>query len=290
MIGTTGTSGTSGTTGEGTVPGVDGLRLAYRTWEPPDPRAAIVIVNGLGDHAGRYAPFAARMAAHGLACYAMDLRGHGLSEGRRGHVPSFDVYLQELDRFRREVEGLVPAGLPLFLLGCSLGGLIALRYQEEYETHFRGAIIISPWLATAVRIPRWKTMAASALNRVLPALPFRSELDPDDLSSDEERVEAYRADPLVHGVITPRLFSEAATAMGLALQRSDRLRDPLLFLLPGDDRLVDTDRSVRFARSITAAPVDVRVYEGFRHELLHEVERARVYRDVRGWIDGLLPD
>src|SRR5690606_7895820 len=91
---------------DGTIIGVKGLRLAYRVWETPNARAAIVVVHGLGEHSGRYGEFAERMAAYGIATYAMDLRGHGLSEGRRGHVPSFDVYLQELDRFRREVEGL----------------------------------------------------------------------------------------------------------------------------------------------------------------------------------------
>jgi alpha-beta hydrolase superfamily lysophospholipase len=270
--------------GEGSLLGVQRLRLTYRTWEKPGARAALVVVHGLGEHSGRYAEFGERMATFGISTYAIDLRGHGNSDGRRGHVPSFDVFLQEVDRFRREVEGLADFRMPLFLLGQSMGGLIALRYQEEYPTRFRGAIICSPWLATAMAVPRWKVMASSALNRLAPALPFSHGLRAEHLTRDADIVAAYRDDPLVHGTITPRLFAEVSAAMGLALQRSDRIAQPLLFLLGGDDRVVDTNRTVRFARSITAPDVTVRVYPGHYHELLNELDRSHMYREVREWI------
>lgn len=269
---------------EGAITGVRGLRLLYRTWEPPNSRAAIVVVHGLGEHSGRYAEFGERMAAYGFSTFALDLRGHGLSEGRRGHVPFFDVFLQELDRFRREVEGLADFRVPLFLLGHSLGGLIALRYQEEYNTRFDGAIIVSPWLATAMTVPRWKANAAHALAKLLPSLPFRASIRAAHVSRDPAIVEAYEADPLVHDSVTPRFFSEVSTAMGLALQRSDRIQEPLLFMVAGDDRLVDTERSLRFARSITAPDLTVKVYPGHYHELLNEVDRATIHREIRDWI------
>jgi alpha-beta hydrolase superfamily lysophospholipase len=269
---------------DGTIVGVKGTRLAYRTWEGASARAALVVVHGFGEHSGRYAEFGERMASYGISTFAMDLRGHGLSEGRRGHVASFDILLQELDRFRREVEGLADFRIPLFLLGHSFGGLIALRYQEEYNTRFEGAIISAPWLATAVRVPRWKVNAAQSLSRVLPALPFRAGVRAEHLSHDRDIVDAYRADPLVHDRITPRLFTELSTAMGLALQRSDRIQEPLLFLVAGDDRLVDTERALTVARSITAADVTIRVYPGYYHEILNEVDRASIHREIRDWI------
>jgi alpha-beta hydrolase superfamily lysophospholipase len=269
---------------DGTIVGVRGSRLSYRTWEAANARAALVIVHGFGEHSGRYAEFGERMAGYGISTFAMDVRGHGLSEGRRGHVSSFDVFLQELDRFRREVEGLADFRIPLFLLGHSFGGLIALRYQEEYNTRFDGAIISAPWLATAVHVPRWKVNAAQSLSRLLPALPFRAGIRAEHLSHDPDIVEAYRADPLVHDRITPRLFTELSTAMGLALQRSDRIQEPLLFMVAGEDRLVDTERSLTFARSITAADITIRVYPGYYHEILNEVDRAVIHREIRDWI------
>ncbi|HEX6309705.1 MAG TPA: alpha/beta hydrolase [Longimicrobiales bacterium] len=269
---------------DGTIFGVKGLRLAYRVWDAENARAALIVVHGLGEHSGRYTEFAERMGSYGISTFAMDLRGHGLSEGRRGHVPTFDVYLQELDRFRREVEGLADYRVPLFLLGHSLGGLIALRYQEEYNTRFEGAIISSPWLATAMTVTRWKANAAQALSKVLPALPFRAGIRPEHLSRDRDIVEAYRSDPLVHDTVTPRFFSEVSTAMGLALQRSDRIHEPILLLVAGDDRLVETERSLRFARSLTAPDLTLRVYPGHFHELLNELDRATIHREIRDWI------
>lgn len=269
---------------DGTIMGVKNLRLAYRSWEAERARAALVVVHGLGEHSGRYAEFGERMAGYGISTFAMDLRGHGLSEGRRGHVPSFDIFLQELDRFRREVEGLADFKVPLFLLGHSLGGLISLRYQEEYNTRFEGAIIISPWLATAVTVPRWKANAAQALARILPSLPFKANIRAEHVSRDSDIVDAYRADPLVHDTVTPRFFSEISSAMGLALQRSDRIQEPLLFMAAGDDRLVDTERSLTFARSIAASDLTIRVYAGHFHELLNELDRATIHREIRDWI------
>jgi lysophospholipase len=268
----------------GSITGVGHLRLAFRAHEAERPRAGLIVVHGLGDHAGRYDDFAGRMAGYGFSTYAMDLRGHGLSEGRRGHVPAFDVFLQEVDRFRREVEGLAGNALPLFLLGQSMGGLIALRYMEEYAGACRGAVICSPWLATAMEVPRWKSLLAPLMAKLAPALPMGHGLNPDHLSRDPAVAAAYRNDPLTQPSITPRTFAEVSHAMGQALQRSDRIRSPLLFLMGDADRIVDTDRALRFARSLTTADVTVRVRPGAYHELLHETDRELVYREIREWL------
>ena len=237
---------------DGQISAVGGLRLYYRGWEADEPSAALLVVHGLSEHSGRYVEFGRSMAAFGINTYSLDLRGHGLSEGRRGHADRFEVLLQDVDRFRREIVGCTSNAEPQFLLGHSMGGLIATRYIEEYATDVAGAIIISPWLATAMPIPRWKSLAASLLNRVLPSLPISAGIDEQWLSHDRVVVQRYRDDALVHGKITPRLFSEASMAMGLVMQRSDRIRIPLLMLLAGDDRIVDTGKSEAFARSLAA--------------------------------------
>ena len=128
---------------DGFFEGVGGLRLYYRAWELPRARAAIAVVHGLGDHGGRYDAVAHRLAAYGFSTFALDLRGHGLSEGRRGHVKRFGAYLQDVDRFRRELHGLVDVGTPLFLLGLPdwllrplvalAGRLRALKGQDLEE-------------------------------------------------------------------------------------------------------------------------------------------------------------
>lgn len=271
----------------GTFEGVRRLRLQYRSWEVRTPKAAIVLVHGLSDHSGRYEGFAETLATFGFSTFAFDLRGHGQSDGRRGYVPRFEIYLQELERFRREVQGIVATDCPLFLAGHSMGGLIALRYLEEFESPFRGGIIVSPWLGTAVPIPRWKVLLANLCNRVLPSLPVPAGLRAEHLCHDPAVVDAYREDPLVHDTITPRLFNEASTAMALAHRRADRLRVPLLFLIAGDDLIVDAPRAVRFARALPG-DVSVHTFDGLYHEVLFEPERGPVIETLRRWIDGRL--
>lgn len=271
---------------DGKFEGVGDLHLYYRAWESPRAKAGLIIVHGLSDHSARFTGLGQRMAGSGINVYAFDLRGHGVSEGRRGHSDRFDYYLQDLDRFRREVECLTAGNIPLFILGHSMGGLITLRYIEEYDVALRGAVLTSPWLATGPSIPRWKTVGAGVLNKLLPSLPIDAGIDPEYISHDPIIVSQYREDPLVHRKITPRLFMEASTAMGLVLSRSDRIRVPLLFLLAGDDQIVDTRKSEAFAHSLVAPDVTIRVLPNYYHEVLNDFDRAQAVKEIRDWILG----
>jgi alpha-beta hydrolase superfamily lysophospholipase len=268
----------------GVFAGVDELRLSYRRWEGAETRAVLLVVHGLGEHAGRYDEFASRMAAYDIATFALDLRGHGLSGGRRGHVPRFDVYLQEVDRFRVEVESLVGIRTPPFLLGQSMGGLIALRYLQEYGSRVRGAVICSPWLATAMKVPRWKSFAAPLFARILPSLPFRHGIAPEDLSRDPAIVAAYRVDPLVHGTITPRTFAEVSSAMDLVQENRHTISRPLLLLVGGADRIVDSERAVGLGRDVVSKDAATHIFPEHLHELLNETDRTDTHRMVGEWI------
>lgn len=269
---------------DGQVDAVGDLSLYYRGWEAAVPRAVLLVIHGLSEHSGRYEDFAKAMARYGFSTYVLDLRGHGLSDGRRGHVDRFDILLQDVDRFRRQVQGCLPDDMQYFILGHSMGGLIAARYLEEYETRFRGAIITSPWLGTAMPVPRWKILAAGLLNKVLPALPISADIDEQFLSHDPVIVSRYRDDPLVHGKITPRLFAEASMAMGLVMDRSERIRIPVLLLLAGDDRIVDTRRSETFAKALKTPDVTLKVLPDYYHEVLNDHDRAIVIQTIRDWI------
>jgi lysophospholipase len=268
----------------GRIHGVGDLQLVYRTWEAGSPRAALVLVHGLSDHSRRYEEFGVQSAAAGFSTFACDLRGHGASDGRRGHVSTFDHLIQDLDRFRREVQGLVDGRVPVFILGHSMGGLIVLRYLQEYDAPVQGAVVMSPWLATALPAPRWKLSFAGLASRFVPALPLRARIPPESLTHVQDAVARYRDDPLVHDTITPRLFVEASRAMDLAHLRAERIGVPLLFLLAGDDRIVDTKRAEAFARGIPHGDVAVRTFEGAYHELLQETQRRAVRDEIHAWI------
>ncbi len=266
----------------------DGTRLHYRAWPVDEPRAALLVLHGLFEHSRRYIELAGFMGDAGIGTFVLDHRGHGASRGRRGHVHRFHRFLDDAEAFRREVEGRV-GDLPVFLLAHSMGGLIGLRYLEDRAPALAGAIISAPWLALADPPSAGLRALASVLSRLIPILPFPAGLSPDDLSHDPERVADYRQDPLIYSTLTPRLHREVEKATRTAFERRHRLDLPLLFLLPGDDRIVSTPRSLELARSLEAPDVTIRVLDGYYHEVLQEVERAAVMAEIRGWIEAHLP-
>lgn len=272
-----------GPTDSGVVIAADGVRIRWHGWMVAEPRAALLLSHGLGEHAGRYAALAAWLASHGVAVYAPDHRGHGGSAGVQGHVDRFARYVDDFARFRRAVAAHT-AGLPLFVMGHSLGGLIALRYLQTHpHDGLRGAILSAPALEAALRPPRWKTAMAGLLSRVAPRLRLGNEIDPSFLSRDETYVRAYRDDPLVHPWITPRLYTELLDAARRVWKDAERLRLPLLFVIPGADPVIRADTTEHFARGLQG-DVTVHVYPALRHEPHNERERDTVLGDVARWI------
>ena len=263
----------------------DGVGLHYRSWPAPAERAVLLVSHGLGEHGGRYAALAEDLVEHGVTVHAIDHRGHGLSGGRRGHVAHFGEFVRDFETFRAAIANEHPSA-PLFLLGHSLGGLIAIRHLQTHpDAGFRGAILSAPLLGIAVQAPRWKTALSGIFSRILPRLPFSNELDPSMLSTAPGYVEAYRADKLLHPVITPRLYTEIGEAMKTAFAQPDSIRLPLLVLAPTGDRVVAPEAVARFA-SACPGEVEVKRYEGFQHEALNEAERHRVIADVAAWLDA----
>jgi alpha-beta hydrolase superfamily lysophospholipase len=264
----------------------DGVRLYFASWLADDPRAVLLVSHGHGEHGGRYGELARHLAERGITVHAIDHRGHGRSGGTRGHVDRFGDYVRDLEAWRRAVTAKLPPQTPVYLLGHSLGGLIAIRHLQTHpEAGFAGAILSAPLLGIAVQAPRWKVALSGLFSRVLPRLPFSNELDPSMLSTAPGYVEAFRADTLLHPTITPRLYTEMVGAMDAAFSRPDSIRVPLLVLAPTGDRVVAPEAVARFA-SACPGEVEVRRYEGFQHESLNEAERHRVIDDVTAWLDG----
>ena len=264
----------------------DGARLALRRARPSGPaRGVLILLHGFGDHSGRYAEAAAWFSAHGLSVYALDQRGHGNSPGRRGHVSRFAQFLSDVAALRRLAGGEEPG--PQLLLGHSFGGCVVLRYLETAPEGVAGAILVSPFLAVAMRVPRWKRVLAWTLGELVPGLPVATGLDLAHLSTDPAVGQAARSDPLSHQVMTPRAYREILAAQAAVRAEGDRVAAPVLFLLAGDDRLVSRPAAEAFARGLRG-DVTVHVYDGFYHEVLNEPHRARVYRDVEPWLDRIL--
>jgi alpha-beta hydrolase superfamily lysophospholipase len=269
--------------------GHDRLTLAAQSWGPEgQARATVVLVHGLIEHSGRHAKTAMELVRHGFAVHAMDLRGHGRSEGRRGDVRSFDQYLLDLDVFFARVRA-VEEDRPIYLMGNSMGGLIVSLWTALRQPKIAGLILTGALLEMADELyPRLRHLAVAA-NHVapwlrVPSIPF------DWLSRDSNAVTAFRNDPLVcQNGFTVRVAVEARRAMKEMSTRAAALRDPLLILHGGCDRICGPAGARALFAKAGSTDKTIRVYEDLYHEVLDEPERETVLADLTGWIDQRAP-
>ena len=272
-------------TGErtGTLEVAGGVRLFFRSREVECSRGRLLAVHGLGEHSGRYERVARCAAAAGLDFYALDLRGHGRSQGRRGHASSFDRLLSDLDRFRRRT-GSGESRLPTVMFGHSLGGLIVGRYVQEFGfPGLAGAVLVAPFLDLAMRPPAWKFWLANLANRLIPSLTMDNEIRAEVLFRTAEERTAHARDPLLHHRISARLWSEMRRQASILMRRAGQSRTPFLIQLPGGDRVVSTAASRDFSNRL-GGETRVIEYEDAYHDLYRDPVADRAATDLARWL------
>ena len=258
----------------------DGTSLVFDAYEPARPKAAVLFFHGWSDHAGRWAATGQRLQAAGLGAYLLDLRGHGRSGGMRGHLTRFSQLLGDLQAFRRAVRQRTDA--PQVLLGHSFGGLVVLRYLETQPGDpLAAAIVSNPWLGLAHPPPAWKRFAARVFADLWPSLRISAGIDADQLCRDQKVNAAWAADPACHDLMTPGAWAEIRWAQRAVTDEGYRIDCPLLFLLAGEDRVVDAHRTRAFADGLKGAtPPQVHWYPEMYHEVLNVPQGERVVGDV----------
>jgi alpha-beta hydrolase superfamily lysophospholipase len=269
---------------EGTVVGSRGLILFRRAWRPAtSPRAVLLNLHGLGDHSGFYGALSDRMIASGFAVHALDLRGNGRSPGKRGHVDAWSDYREDLRCFVQVIQREEPAR-PLFLLGNSLGGLIAIEYALHYPEGLRGIIAAAPPLGQ-LSVPPVLLALGRVMSRIWPAFSLETGMDLSGLARDPGVVAELLADPLFHRLGSARLATEVQAAIARVQSRAAELPLPLLVLHGSKDRMVPPDGSRAFVAR--AARPDVRLIEypeGY-HVLFADWDREQVLADLVHWIE-----
>jgi alpha-beta hydrolase superfamily lysophospholipase len=275
----------SETTGE--LVAIDGIRIFYRHYQAVPERARMVIAHGLGEHSGRYGNVIERVVPNGFSVWAPDHRGHGRSGGRRGHVLNFAQYLSDLRLAIELVKKDMPGGMPCFLLGHSMGGLIALYFAQRHPEHIDGVVASSPGLGLAIEIPPLKKVLGSFMSYVWPGLTMGNELDATKISRDSNVVSAYEDDPLVHDRVSTRFFTEFLAAMESVNQQASTLNVPVLMQVAGDDYLVRADSSKQFFEKLTLQDKTLHVYDGMYHEIYNspEDQKKKVLDDLEAWLD-----
>jgi alpha-beta hydrolase superfamily lysophospholipase len=268
---------------ESHLDGTGGLRLFRRAWLPASPEGVLLVVHGYAEHSGRYDHLGSWFAARGFAVHAYDHRGHGRSEGPRGHVGRFDEFLDDLERVLLQVQREHP-GLPVVLVGHSMGGLIVAALVSERHPPIRAAVTSGAALALSQEFSRARVLAARALRAVLPRLPIPGGIDPDGLSRDPEVVRRYVEDPLVHRRMTSSFLSELIAALERTSSQAARVNVPMLLLHGEDDPLCPLEGSRAFHAGLEAAPSALRTYPKLRHEIFNEPEQGQLFQEVLDWI------
>ena len=264
----------------------DGENIALQDWPLPDGaamRGVVVLVHGLGEHAGRHDALAMRLNDWGFAVRGYDQYGHGESSGVRGGLPASNRLLEDLVDVIENTRQRIGDGLPIVVLGHSMGGLVAASLVAQRAAAIEGLVLSSPALGTRLN-PVQKLLLAT-LPRIAPNLGVSNGLDPQALSRDPQVVAAYRADRLVHDRISPRLAVFIADAGRDVIRRAAEWKVPTLLLYAGADRLVDPAASAAFARSAPPALVTARCFDDFYHEIFNEPQADAVFEALRRWLD-----
>lgn len=260
----------------------DGLTQLQRRWKVKDPAAALLLVHGIGEHSGRYGHVGEALAAKRIDVLAFDNRGFGQSGGRRAHVESFDDYLNDVESLLAERSEL---GVPVVLMGHSLGGLIASAYLVSGRPTPDLAVLSAP--ALAAEIPAWQRILAPILGRIAPKLFIKSPINVDLLSRDVAVQEAYANDPLLIQGSTAGLGMEILETMKATTAAVDRIRIPTYVLHGDSDELVPTWASEPLGLLANVTRV---VWPGLRHECLNEPEQVEVIAGITDWIEAQLAE
>ena len=265
----------------------DGLKIFYRWHASPNELSRVVIVHGIGEHSGRYVNVVNILTPNGISVWALDLKGHGQSEGKRGHITSFDEYISEVLSLINIAREGKREGTKLFLLGHSMGGLIVLDFALKYPDVIDGFVVSSPALGLAVKVPLTKMILGKFMSSLFPSLTMGNGLDVAMLSHDESVVRAYVEDPLVHDRVSARWFTEMLAAMERVNSSATSFNIPILMQLAGDDHLTDANAVKRFFEKLTAEDKTLHVYEGSYHEIYNEKKelREKPLRDLLSWLE-----
>lgn len=265
----------------------DGTRLFGRRWPVDSPRAAVAIVHGYAEHCGRYDHVAAMLNSLGLDAFALDLRGHGRSDGARGHAGHYDEYLADVRVFLDEIRK-TSAAKRLLILGHSNGGLITLLYATDPAPDVFACVVTAPFLGTAMKVPGWKASLGKLMSAIYPKLALPSGLPTSGLSHDPAVVRAYETDPLVFPTATAGWFTAAVAAQDRVRRDAARIGLPILVMQGTADPLVDASMARPLFDSIGSKDKKYIEYAGFYHEIMNEVEKDRVLDDIRAWIEPRL--
>ena len=259
------------------------VQLFCHSWLPEQKiKANLIFVHGLADHSSRFGNLVEYMIPRGFAVYGYDQRGHGRSAGKRGYVGSFRENIADLKEFRASIP---ESKIPVFILGHSMGGLVALACAAENPNLADGLVVTSPLLKPGGSVSEGRIKMARFIARLLPKMGI-SVLDSGGVSRDPAVVKAYNSDPLIyHGKLHARTGAELMAEMFDRLPpKLGEIKQPVLMMLGTDDRLANPEGGRAAFERLGSKDRTLRFYPHLYHELMNEPEHAQVLEDMYVWL------
>jgi alpha-beta hydrolase superfamily lysophospholipase len=270
----------------GTFTTQDGTTLYWKAWLPDGtPKAVIHLIHGYAEHIERYGNVVNELVPAGYAVFGNDHRGHGRSQGRRGHVKRFQDFIEDERQFYTQVIRKELPDTPYFVLGHSMGSLIAMNYVEQNTDELKGLVLSGTGSQPGTDIPKFLITLTKILSKILPAIHVKSPLPPEFVSRDPDVVKAYVDDPLVYNVITPRLAHEMNRYVVLGAENAFMIKTPVLIQLGSQDTAFSGQKELY--EKIGAKDKSFKLYDGLKHEVYNElpIDRAKVLSDLHTWLD-----
>jgi alpha-beta hydrolase superfamily lysophospholipase len=266
----------------------DGLDIFAQGWnsDVSPPRAVVCLVHGIGEHTLRYLNVAEAFTKEGYVLFGADLRGHGRSGGQRGHFPSIEAVLLDIDILLEQAYKRYP-GLPLILYGHSLGGILVLHYGLKHKPNVKGVIATGPGLHTALEEQPVKVMAAKVLGSLMPRVSLPSGLDVNAISHNLEVVKLYNNDPLVHNKMSLGFGKIMLNVIRWTLDHSGEFSLPLLLMHGNSDSIAYPSSSIEFAAPLNETCKLV-LWNDAYHELHNEPIKEEVFKTMTLWIEKQL--
>ncbi|EAY27108.1 alpha/beta hydrolase [Microscilla marina] len=263
---------------------LDKTTIKGNVWTTDNPpKGVVALVHGFGEHIDRYQHVAEYFNTRDIALIGYDQRGHGKTNGKRGHVHPYEHLLNDVDRLLQETKNRFP-GVPIILYGHSWGGNTVSNYILKKEVlPLVGVVLSSPWLRLAFEPPKLQVLLGKLVGKFLPGMTQPNNLDSAELSNDQEVGKAYDTDPLVHGQVSVATFFGAHNGGNWALENASKLTVDTLIMHGTADKITSHEASKEFAQK-AGDKATLQLWEGLRHETHNEIKKDEVLKFVADWI------
>jgi len=272
-----------------------------RIWEPSGkPKAIFLAIHGGMAHCGDWVTPALYFNKKGIATVAFELRGHGMfpKYNKKSklllHVDSFDDYLKDANAVLKWIVKQYP-GVPVFILGHSLGGLISLNWGLKLgkgKKDIKGFIVSAPWLKNLVVIPPVLAALAKVFAVVWPTFSSKTELSLDVLTHDPAITKRHYRDEkaLLRGTMGTARFLDQATKAQLwtCAHMKEWKSFPLFVVLAGKDKLADSSYAKEVLGKIQKKLLTLVTYNENYHENFNEINREKIYDQIAKWMAPLM--